>query len=311
MTPVKHSSELSPLFPRLGFGVGLRTAHYAHVLENRPSSVSWFEAVSENYLGLESGGFGGRPLAILEKIRANYPIVLHGVSLSIGSVDPLNTKYLTRLKRLASRIEPAWISDHLCWTGVEGENLHDLLPLPYTEEALNHVVARIRQAQDILERRLVIENVSSYVTYAHSEMTEWDFLAQVAGLADCGLLLDINNVYVSSVNHQFDPLAYLDAMPKERIAQFHLAGYSDHGTHLVDTHSRAVSEPVWNLYAQAVARFGDVSTLIEWDENLPEFAVLENEVATARDVQETTLAKFQPLKTKSRRRSEVDALDHH
>jgi uncharacterized protein (UPF0276 family) len=255
-------------FPYLGFGVGLRRPHYAYVLENLPP-MDWFEAISENFMVA-----GGRPLEVLERVREHYPIVLHGVSMSLGSTDAFNREYLSDLARLARRFEPAWISDHLCWTGVGGHNLHDLLPLPYTEEALRRVAARIREVQQILERPILIENVSSYMEFTISTLSEWEFLAAVAEEADCGILLDINNIYVSAFNHRFDPLVYIDAIPVERAEQFHLAGHSDHGTYLLDTHDHLVREEVWSLYEYAVRRFGEVSTLIEWDDNIPEFTEL-------------------------------------
>jgi uncharacterized protein len=240
--------------------------------------VDWFEVISENFMMA-----GGRPLQVLEKVREHYPIVLHGVSLSIGSTDPLNRNYLNQLASLARRFEPAWISDHLCWTGVGGHNLHDLLPLPCTEEALRHVAGRIRRVQEILGRRILIENVSSYMEFADSTLSEWDFLTAVAEEADCGILLDINNIFVSAFNHRFDPLTYIDAVPIGRVIQFHLAGYSDHGAYLLDTHDHPVRAEVWSLYEYALRRFGPVSTLIEWDDNIPEFSVL---AATANEARQ-------------------------
>jgi uncharacterized protein len=225
---------------------------------------------------------GGRPLAVLERVRERYPIVLHGVSMSLGSTDEFNREYLYDLARLARGFEPAWISDHLCWTGVGGHNLHDLIPLPYTDEALRHVAGRIRQVQEVLERRILIENVSSYMEFTLSTMSEWAFLAAVAEEADCGVLLDINNIYVSAFNHQFDPLVYIDAIPVNRVAQFHLAGHSDHGTYLLDTHDHPVCDEVWSLYEHAVHRFGRVSTLIEWDDNIPGFGELAATAEQAR-----------------------------
>jgi uncharacterized protein len=263
-------------FPFLGFGVGLRRPHYTNVLENWPP-MDWFEVISENFMLA-----GGRPLEVLERVREHYPIVLHGVSMSIGSTDALNRQYLSDLARLARRFEPAWISDHLCWTGVGGHNLHDLIPLPYTEEAVRHVVGRVREVQEILERRILFENVSSYMEFASSTLSEWEFLAAVAEEADCGILLDINNIYVSAFNHRFEPLAYIDAIPVNRVAQFHLAGHSDHGKYLLDTHDHPVCEKVWSLYEHAVHRFGEVSTLIEWDDNIPEFAELAATAEEAR-----------------------------
>jgi len=262
--------------PCLGFGLGLRAEHYEAVLQERPR-VDWFEVLSENYLV-----GGGKPLHYLERIRERYPLVMHGVSLSIGSTAPLDFKYLSELKELAARIEPRWISDHLCWTGVDGINLHDLMPLPYTQEALRHVGERVAQVQDFLGRRILLENVSSYVSYQGSEMTEWEFLSQLARLADCEILLDINNIYVSSVNHGFDPLAFLNAIPIERVRQFHLAGHQDHGRYIVDTHDAPIAAPVWELYKAAVARFGDVATMIERDAHIPALAELVSELDTAR-----------------------------
>ena len=265
-------------FPALGFGLGLRTQHYQEILDSAPP-VDWFEALTENYLVP-----GGKPLHYLDQVRARYPVVLHGVSLSIGSSDHLNWDYLRQLKALAARIEPMWISDHLCWTGLNGRNLHDLLPLPYTEEAVIHVSDRIRAVQDFLGRRLLIENVSSYLTYTDSCMSEWEFLSAVAGRADCLILLDINNIYVSSVNHEFDPLEYLRGVPVERVQQFHIAGHRNHGDYIVDTHDEPVIDPVWRLYADACRRFGPVSTMIERDGNIPPLAQLLEELDQARRI---------------------------
>lgn len=262
--------------PYLGFGLGLRKDHYRDILNNRPD-VDWFEVLSENYLVP-----GGKPLYWLDEIHRHYPMVLHGVSLSIGSVDPLNTDYLRQLKALAERVDAQWISDHLCWTGVEQVNAHDLLPLPYTEEAIDHVAARIRQVQDFLGRQILIENVSSYLSYKHSVMPEWEFLTEVVARADCLILLDVNNIYVSAVNHEFDPLYYLQHIPVERVQQFHLAGHSNEGDYIIDTHDHPVADPVWQLYEQAVARFGQVSTMIERDDNIPELPVMMAELDMAR-----------------------------
>lgn len=267
----------------LGFGLGLRPVHYEALLDRHLGSVAWLEVLTENYLVP-----GGRPLHYLELLRPHYPFALHGVSLSIGGVDPLDIGYLREVKTLAQRFEAAWISDHLCWTGVDGTNLHDLMPLPYTEEALRHVVQRVTQVQEILGQRLLLENVSSYVSYAHSEMTEWEFFGEIAERADCLLLLDVNNVYVSSVNHGFDPLAYLRGVPVERVQQFHLAGHSRHAgcdtELLIDTHDAPVAEEVWQLFAAAVGRFGRVSTMIERDDKIPELPVLLDELARARAI---------------------------
>jgi uncharacterized protein (UPF0276 family) len=263
-------------FASLGFGVGLRRPHYGHVLEQHPP-MDWFEVISENFM-VE----GGRPLEVLEGVRAHYPVVMHGVSLSIGSSDPLNREYLETLRATARRFEPAWVSEHLCWTGVGGRNLHDLLPLPYTEETVIHVAGRIRQVQEILERTILIENVSSYMAFRSSRLEEWEFLTAVAKEADCGILLDINNIFVSAFNHRFDPLRYIDAVPADRVVQFHLAGHSDHGSYLLDTHDHPIRAEVWALYEHAVRRFGLVPTLIEWDDNIPDFEVLAAAAAEAR-----------------------------
>jgi len=268
--------------PFLGFGLGLRVDHYESILTSEPA-IDWFEIISENYLVP-----GGKPLHYLDRIRARYPLVMHGVSLSIGSTDPLDRDYLRQLKSLADRVRPEWISDHLCWTGVAGRNLHDLLPLPYTEEAIDHVAARVRQVQDALGRQILLENVSSYVTYADSQLSEWDFLTAVCERADCLILLDINNIYVSSINHEFDPRVYLDGVPANRIRQFHLAGHEDHGSYIIDTHDHPVPDPVWELYAQALLRYGPVSTMIERDDNIPALDELVAELDQARRIFERT-----------------------
>jgi len=267
-------------WPVLGCGVGLRTEHYDTITQEWPS-MDWFEAISENFMDS-----GGRPLRILEAVRARYPLGLHGVSLSIGSVDPISPTYLQRLKALADHIEPAIVSDHLCWTGVEGQNLHDLLPLPFTSEALAHIVDRVTYVQEYLGRRILLENVSSYVSYRHSTMTEWEFLGAVAERADCGILLDLNNVYVNAYNHQFDPHEYLKHIPGRRVGQIHLAGHTDMGSYLFDTHSRPVIDSVWALYREALERWGPITTLIEWDEDIPPFSQLAEEAARARAIYE-------------------------
>jgi uncharacterized protein (UPF0276 family) len=269
-----------PSVPSLGFGLGLRVDHYETILAERPR-IDWFEALTENYLVP-----GGKPLHYLDRIRENYPVVMHGVSMSIGATTPLDREYLAQVKALAARIEPRWISDHLCWTGVGGRNLHDLLPLPYTEEALRHVVERVREVQDFLGRRILLENVSSYVTFRDSRLTEWDFLRAVAEEADCEILLDVNNIYVSSVNHEFDPLTYLQAMPVSRVRQIHVAGHENVEDFLIDTHDQPVPDPVWALYAAAVRRFGPVSTMIERDGNIPPLVELQRELEIARTIAE-------------------------
>ncbi len=272
--------------PRIaGFGLGLRVEHYADFLAGRPD-VDWLEVISENYMVP-----GGKPLAHLERIRADYPMVMHGVSLSIGSTDPLDRQYLRELKALTQRIEPAWVSDHLCWTGVDQHNLHDLLPLPYTEEALRHVAERVLQVQEALGRRLLLENVSSYVSFEGDEMPEWEFLAELAKRADCELLLDVNNVYVSSRNHGFDARRFIDAMPRERVRQIHLAGHEDHGDHLIDTHDHPVCDAVWDLYAHSVSRLGAVPTMIERDDHIPPLAELLAELDRARAIERAVLQR--------------------
>jgi uncharacterized protein len=276
---------MASLAPSLGFGLGLRVDHYEAILADNPP-VDWFEALTENYLVP-----GGKPLDYLMRIRERYPMVLHGVSLSIGSTQPLDRNYLRQLKALAARVEPKWISDHLCWTGIAGRNMHDLLPLPYTEEAVANVVERVRTVQDILGRRILLENVSSYVTYRDSQTTEWEFLGEIAQRADCLLLLDVNNIYVSSVNHEFEPLEYLNAIPVDRVQQIHLAGHENHGDYLIDTHDHPVPDPVWELYGAAVRRFGNVSTMIERDANIPPLEELCCELDSARQLAERALAR--------------------
>lgn len=258
-------------WPKLGCGVGLRTPHYAFITKEWPK-VDWFEAITENYMDS-----GGKPISILEQIRSHYPVALHGVALSIGSVDPLNERYLQRLKTLVERIQPVIVSDHLCWSGAGGEQLHDLLPLPFTEESIAHVAARVSQVQDFLKRPILLENVSTYVTYQHSVVPEWEFLSEVARRSGCGILLDINNIYVNSKNHGFDPYLYLSNIPGEKIGQFHLAGHTDMGTYLFDTHSAPVIEEVWNLYRYALKQWGQISTLVEWDEKIPDWPELMEE----------------------------------
>lgn len=264
--------------PCLGYGLGLRPDHYVDILGQQPA-VDWFEALTENYLVP-----GGKPLYFLEQVRARYPVALHGVSLSIGASEPLNLEYLRQVKALAARIEAAWVSDHLCWTGARGVNLHDLMPLPYTEEAIEHVAARVRQVQDLLGRQLLLENVSSYVTYRASQLSEWEFITAIAERADCLLLLDINNIHISAFNHGFNPQDFLDGIPPARVRQFHLAGHQNHGDYIVDTHDRPVIDAVWNLYAAALRRFGPVSTMIERDDNMPPLSDLVAELEQARRI---------------------------
>lgn len=268
----------------LGFGLGLRPQHYAEILDGEPN-IDWFEIISENYM-IE----GGQPLRILDQIRERYPLVMHGVSLSIASTSPLDLDYLARLKSLAARVQPKWISDHLCWTGVHGVNLHDLLPIPYTEEALDHVVDRVRQVQDILGRRLTLENVSSYITYVESEMTEWDFVSEVARRADCWLLFDVNNVFVSAFNHGFSTSDFLNGVPRDRVVQLHVAGHSHEENYIIDTHDHPVCDEVWDFYREAVGALGPVSTMIERDDNIPPLAELVAELDHARSIAAGVLA---------------------
>lgn len=270
----------------LGHGVGLRSRHYGHFLEAQPP-VAWVEATSENFMV-----GGGRPVAVLEKVRRDAPVGLHGVSLSVGAVEPLDRDYLVKLRALVDWLEPASVSDHLCWGRHRGRYVHDLLPLPYTEEALAHVVGRVSAVQDVLGRQLLLENVSSYVAFSDSTLTEWEFLGEVAKQADCGILLDINNVFVSAYNHDFDARAYLDGIPAERVAQFHLAGHRQSGTYLIDTHDGPVSAQVWALYREAVARFGRVSTLVEWDDDVPELEILLKESQRAARFEAEALVVF-------------------
>ena len=265
-------------YENLGLGVGLRSVHFDHILKQNPA-VDWFEVISENFMDSQ-----GRPRYVLEQIAERYPVVMHGVSLSIGSTEPLDFEYLRKLKQLAKAVDARWISDHVCWTGVAGVNTHDLLPLPYNEESLKHVVDRISIVQDVLGQRFVLENPSSYVTFTASTMSEAEFIVRLAEEADCGLLLDVNNVFVSARNHDFDPVEYLRSMPYERIVQMHLAGHTNCGTHLIDTHDGPVIDPVWELFRLAHRRTNGVSALLEWDAKIPEFPVVHQEVLKAKQV---------------------------
>lgn len=270
-SPVKRFDLPDP-----GLGLGLRSVHYPYILQNRPA-VSWFEIISENFIGVE-----GWSAYVLDRVSERYPIAMHGVSLSIGSSDPLNTAYLQQLKTLAARTKAMWVSDHLCWTGINGHNTHDLLPMPLTEESLRHTAARVRQVQEILERPLILENPSSYLSFAEDEFNEWDFIRLLAEEADCGLLLDVNNVYVSSVNHGFDAMEYISKVPYERVVQMHIAGHTHCGTHIIDTHDKEVTSAVWELYREARLRCGKAATLLEWDAHIPEFPVLMAELEKAK-----------------------------
>ena len=273
--------------PYLGFGLGLRAQHYADILDGDPP-IDWFEAISENYMVP-----GGQPLKMLDRIRARYPIVLHGVSLSIASTAPFDAGYLQGLKALADRVEPAFVSDHLCWTGVHGVNLHDLLPIPYTREALDHVVDRVQHVQDYLKRPFVLENVSTYVQFKHSEMPEWEFLSEMARRTGCYLLFDVNNVFVSAFNHDYNAYEFINGIPADRVVQFHLAGHEHNMTHIIDTHDALVCDEVWELYRAALARFGPVSTIIERDDKIPPLAEMVAEMEKARAI----AAEVLPAKT--------------
>jgi uncharacterized protein (UPF0276 family) len=254
-----------------GAGIGLRSVHYQTILKTLPE-VPWFEVLIDNYMGE-----GGQPLDYLEQVREHYPLTFHGVGMSLGSIDPLDYAYLARLKSLIDRFQPSLVSDHLCWASFDGVHGNDLFPMPYTNEAIQHLVSRIDQVQNFLGRRILIENVSSYLSFTVDAMSEVEFLTEVAEQADCDILCDVNNIYVSAMNHQFDPVDYLRALPAKRIKEMHLAGFEDQGTHLLDTHGARVHEPVWRLYQSALEFFGPVPTLIEWDTNIPDFAILKEE----------------------------------
>lgn len=269
-----------------GFGLGLRPQHFAEILSRDSSQaarsdpgIDWFEIITENFMGV-----GGAPMRNLERVRGSYPVVMHGVSLSIGGIDPLDEEYLAGIKDLAARIEPLVISDHLCWTGAHGVNLHDLNPLPMTQETIDHVCGRVGRVQDFLGRTILLENASTYVTFEADEMPEWTFLSAIARKSGCGILLDVNNIYVSSVNHGFSPSDYLAGIPVDRVRQIHLAGHQNNGDHLVDTHDAPVADPVWELYADAVRLFGTVPTMIERDDNIPPLAELAGELLRARQI---------------------------
>lgn len=284
LRPAEHPHGTRP--PYLGFGLGLRAQHYTDILEGNPA-VDWFEVISENYMVP-----GGQPLRMLDKIRDRYPIVMHGVSLSIASTSPFDETYLAGLKSLAERTEPKFVSDHLCWTGVHGVNLHDLLPIPYTREALDHVVSRVQYVQDYLQRPIALENVSTYVQFGHSEMTEWDFISEMTKRTGCWLVFDVNNVFVSAFNHEYDPHTFIDGIPADRVVQFHLAGHEHNMTHIIDTHDALVPEGVWDLYRAAVKRFGPVSTIIERDDHIPPLVELVAELDTARTIAQEMLPEL-------------------
>lgn len=272
----KFASEVSTL-PKLGLGVGLRNEHFNYILDEKPK-VDWFEAISENFMDS-----GGRPGWVIRQIAEHYPIVLHGVSMSLGSTDPLNEDYLRRLKLLANDVQAKWVSDHLCWTGVQSVNSHDLLPLPLNQETLDHVIARIHHVQEVLQRPLILENPSTYTSFKNSDISEPEFLRALSDATGCGLLLDVNNVYVSCFNNDSNPLDYLEAFPFDRVVQMHLAGHTDCGSYLLDTHDQPVTQGVWELFRLAWQRSNGASTLLEWDGDVPEFATLQQEILKARD----------------------------
>jgi len=280
---ISMSKAMINKLPFLGFGLGLRTDHYQEVLETKPD-IDWFEIITENYLVP-----GGKPLHYLERVREHYPVVMHGVAMSIGGSETLDFTYLEHVKSLANNIEAKWISDHLCWTSFGGHNSHDLLPLPYSAEALDHVVNRINIIQDYLGRQILVENVSSYVDFVDSEIPEWEFLSLVAKKSGCYLLLDINNVYVSAYNHHFDPIEYIDSLPAAHIQQIHLAGHTNCGTHIIDTHDQSIIDEVWDLYAYTIKRYGEISTMIERDDNIPPLNDLKAELDFARHCFEQAL----------------------
>jgi len=274
----REAAEVGQRPPYLGFGLGLRPQHYRDILDGNPK-VDWFEVISENYMVR-----GGQPLAILDQIVERYPVVMHGVSLSIASTAPFDEDYLDGLNKLAKRTKPKWISDHLCWTGVHGVNLHDLLPIPYTREALDHIVSRVHHVQERLGRQLCLENVSTYVQFGQSEMMEWEFIAELTRRTGCWLLFDVNNVYVSAFNHGYDAHAFLNGIPADRVIQFHLAGHSDMTNYIVDTHDHPVRDEVWDLYEASLERFGPVSTMIERDDHIPPLGDLLVELDHAREL---------------------------
>lgn len=290
MTVQKSQRPSHLLVPDLGVGAGLRVPHYRSVLEKK-TAMGFFEVISENFFG-----DGGKPLYHLEKFAERYPVILHGVSLSIGAPEPPSREYLSKLKSLVRRVRPAWVSDHFCWCGAGGAHLHDLLPLPYTEEAASRVAERARMVQDFLEVPFGLENTSSYLTYTRSTMTEWEFVREVVIRADCGLMFDVNNVYVSAYNHGFDPLEFIRKIPHERILQIHVAGHSNYGKYIIDTHVGPLIDPVLDLYRETIRLAGPISTLLEWDDKIPEFSELETEVArVARVRSEGTAPECPPL----------------
>jgi len=266
------------------FGLGLRSQHFPEILGDDPIStdgVDWFQILSENFIDV-----GGPPMRSMMAVRERFPIVMHGVSMSIGSTDPLDMEYLQGLKALADKVQPVLISDHLCWTGAHGVNMHDLLPLPMIEETVDHVATRVRQVQDVLGRRLMLENTSTYVTFEEDEMMEWEFISEICACADCDILLDVNNIYVSAFNHGFSADAYLAGIPKARVKQIHLAGHEHNGDHIIDTHDAPIPKDVLDLYVKAIQRLGHIPTMIERDANIPPFAELVRELQGVRSIAE-------------------------
>jgi len=286
--------------PDLGVGIGLRTVHYGHILEKKPK-VDWFEIISENFMYTD-----GRPLQILEQVNDQYPIIMHGVSMSIGSTDPINWDYMKRLKNLAARVKPAWLGDHVCWTGVNGRNGHDLLPIPYNEETLKHLVERIKIVQDYLERPIVLENPSTYMTFKASTMPEQEFIRRMAEESDCALLLDVNNVYVSCRNHHWDPWEYLEGVPYDRVVQIHLAGHTTKERYCLDTHDHPVKDQVWDYYADVMKRAGSRATLLEWDDLIPTFEDVHAEALKAQQYR-PALKELKQAGAKKPRREPVPA----
>jgi len=284
----------------LGYGLGLRHEYYDEILSNHPA-VDWYEILSENYMV-----DGGKPLYYLDAIAERYPLVMHGVAMSIGATKGLDMDYLQELKSLANRVKPRWISDHLCWTGSDHSNLHDLMPLPYNDETVKHVVERVKRVQDYLGEIFLLENVSSYVTYTHSVMTEWEFFSAIVEEADCMMLLDINNIYVSARNHNFDPMDYIHGVPKNRVKQFHLAGHTDYGDYVIDTHDHPVVDSVWELYTKALQHFGAVSTMIERDDKMPPFDELLAELNQAREIGDSILCSNDKNKANDRSKGVSD-----
>ncbi|MDZ4835022.1 MAG: DUF692 domain-containing protein [Candidatus Melainabacteria bacterium] len=267
-------------FSNLGIGIGLRVAHYAHIFESKPT-IDWFEIISENFMV-----GGGKPLETLDAVLEHYPVVQHGVSLYFGSLDPFEKKQLDRLKQLTERTKTPFISDHLCWGSFDGSYSHDLLPLPYTREAVRNTADRIRYVQDYVGLPVAVENVSSYLEFQDSEMTEWQFLSEVSERADCGILLDVNNIFVSAKNHNFDAYDYVKNIPLERVAQIHVAGHSDQHGYLLDTHDNFVKPEVWKIYEHVIGKIGPTNTLLEWDAHIPDFDVVLEEALKARQYQQ-------------------------